>query len=55
MATCTGNGYPFCEDCANQDLEEECEVCDDGDNFDPLHTEDAGRELRRIFTIKEAA
>lgn len=55
MATCTGNGYPFCEDCANQDLDEECAVCDDGDNFDPLDTEDAHRALQRFIPIKEAA
>jgi hypothetical protein len=55
MATCN-QGFPFCEDCANQDNPEgECDVCDDGDNFDPLHYEDAKRELSRIIHIKEAA
>lgn len=55
MAKCTGNGYEFCDDCANQELEEECEVCEDGDNFDPLDTEDAQRVLRKFIPIKEAA
>lgn len=55
MAKCTGNGYEFCEDCANQELEEECEVCEDGDNFDPLDTEDAQRAWNYIIRIKEAA
>jgi hypothetical protein len=55
VAKCTGKGYEFCEDCANQEWEEECDVCEDGDNFDPLDTDQAMHVLRTIIPIKEAA
>lgn len=55
MTKCTGKGYEFCDDCANQELDEECDVCEDGDNFDPLDTDQAMHVLRTIIPIKEAA
>lgn len=53
MARCD-KGYDYCQDCANQEIAEECDVCDDGDNFDPLDIEDAQRALNVIF-LKELA
>ena len=57
---CAGKGYDFCDDCANQYLEEECDFCDEGDNFESVEEDFAGANIQplrfmRFMRMKEAA
>lgn len=50
MARCDG-GYPYCQDCVNQDIDEdECDACDDGSNYEPFEEDDS---TWSIFDLKK--
>lgn len=56
MSRCAGKGYDFCESCVNQDIDYECDDCEDGDNWEGQDIEEqlTVHELK-FMTIKKAA
>lgn len=36
---CAGKGHDFCESCVNQEIEYECDGCEDGSNWEGQDTE----------------
>lgn len=56
MPRCAGQGHDFCESCINQEIEYECEECEDGSNWEGEDTEQqlTVHELK-FMTMKKAA
>jgi len=54
---CAGKGWDFCEDCVNSvSDEEECQTCEDGDNYEPFEdSEELTIHDLKFIRFKEAA
>lgn len=56
MSRCAGKGYDFCESCVNQEIEWECESCEDGDNWEGQDFDDQlTTHPLKFQSMKEAA
>lgn len=55
---CAGKGYDCCDSCINQEIDYECDDCDDGDRWegDPDADDELSiHDLKKVIFMKEAA